>query len=65
MTADWCLMQYVARLEGLMVSSTLEELGGHALLPAELSRDSWASLKELSLRSRLCTNTWNRMTKLC
>lgn len=47
-------------------SSTLEELCEHVLLPAEHSKDSWASLKELIPRSRLCTNTWSagRMPEL-
>lgn len=40
MTPDWCLTQYMAQLEGLRISSTLEELCGHALLPAEHSKDS-------------------------
>lgn len=52
-----CLIRYVACLaDG---SSTLEELCEHVLLPAEHSKDSWASLKQLIPRSRLCTNTWS------
>lgn len=50
----------------LLMDQAHEELCEHVLLPAEHSKDSWASLKELIPRSRLCTNTWSagRMPEL-